>query len=189
MLRERKHARIACEELPVDEDAGCLGPRRAVAAETARSQSQPPDGEELTERERPHVGGLDVDDPGLVMGVERRDEALGFVDPDAGRNSDAPAVDVEVEVLMDVQGGPFLGERGKPERLQPTAQAGDVVRPGSPTGELPREVCGREGGEDEPPLAPAMTAPTTTVAPASVATVSRSRSRCAGITTASSATA
>ena len=79
------------------------------------------------------------------MGVERRDEALGFVDPDAGRNGDAPAVDVEVEVLMDVQGGPFLGERGKPERLQPSAQAGDVVRPGSPTGELPREVCGREG--------------------------------------------
>ena len=46
---------------------------------------------------------------------------------------------------MDVQGGSFLGERGKPERLQPSTQPGDVVRPGSPTGELTREVCGREG--------------------------------------------
>jgi len=69
VLRERKHARIACEALPGDEDPNRLRARRAVAAEAARRQSHAPDGEELTERERAHVGRLDVNDPGLVMRV------------------------------------------------------------------------------------------------------------------------
>ena len=67
-----------------------------------------------------------------------------FVDPDACRHADAPPVDVEVEVLMDVQGRSFLGERRQPERLQPSTQAGDVARPGSWADKLVREMRGCE---------------------------------------------
>ena len=77
-----------------------------------------------------------MDDAGLVMRVEWRDEALRFVDSDPGRNGDTATVDREGEVLMDVQSGSFLGERRKPERLQPSSQTADVARPGSSTHEL-----------------------------------------------------
>ena len=85
-----------------------------------------------------------MDDAGLVVRMEWRDEALGFIDSDSGWNGDPPPVDVEVQVLMDVQSRSFLGERRQPELLQPRTQAGDVARPGSSTHELSREVCGRK---------------------------------------------
>ena len=99
-----------------------------------------------------------------------------FVDSDpAGTVTRRPST--EGEVLMDVQSGSFLGERRKPERLQPSSQTADVARPGSSPTSSPERCAGTRGGEDEPPFAPAMTAPTTTAATASIARVSRFRAR------------
>ena len=106
-----------------------------------------------------------MDDPGLVMGVERRDEALRFVDSDPGRNGDTPTVDRRGRGA-DGCAGRFLPGRA-PEARALSAEHAD--RRCCAARELdrrarPRGLPARGRGEDEPPLAPAMTAPTTTVA-------------------------
>jgi hypothetical protein len=80
-----------------------------------------------------------VDDPGRVVGMNRRDEPARGVDPDPGGHDHAPARDEDVEVRVNVKRRSFAAQRRKPNCSQAGAEPFTVRRPHDQTG-------GRLGG-------------------------------------------
>src|SRR5205823_2239149 len=103
----------------------------AVRAEAALGEPHAPHVEELAEREDADRGRLDVNDPRGVVRVDRGQEALLLVDADQGGDGDMPAVDEQVEMLVDVD-AEGLGRRGPEGRWRTAARAG--VSPQAATG-------------------------------------------------------
>ena len=116
---ERQQARVTPDAASVRVDGELLTPACAGRADARARQAQPPDPEQLAERERPHLRRLDVDHAGAVVRVDRRDEPSPSVDADARRDGDAAAVDEEIQMLVRVQRRPLPGQRGQPERAEP----------------------------------------------------------------------
>src|SRR6476660_2839879 len=66
--------RVSRVELAVQVDAQRLGRRRAVAPDALWGEAHAPDAHEHPERVRLRLGGLDVNDPGVVVRVQLGDE-------------------------------------------------------------------------------------------------------------------
>ena len=71
---------------------------------------------------------LDVDDPRVVVRVERRDEAPVRIDADRGRDGVAVAAYDDVQVLMDVEALALVLERGQADLAETRVKQGAVVR-------------------------------------------------------------
>src|SRR5439155_90312 len=89
----------------------------AVAAEAAPAEADAPLAEELTERVRPILRRLDMDHSVRLVSVQLGDERTAE-NPDRRRYRHPLAVYVDVEVLVDVEGERFLGERVEVKRSQ-----------------------------------------------------------------------
>ena len=153
----------------------------AVAADATAVETDAPDAEDLAERERAHGRRLDVDDPRCVVGVERRDEAALRIDPDAGRHDDAPPVDEDVQVRVDVERRALLGKRRQAQRREPGPDrvpllAGHGAGPVSSPGSRPESTRGAEAEPaSERAASVTPTAAETAAAPIAIATSARRR--------------
>src|SRR5919197_6661946 len=141
---EEQAVRVAGQQPAVDVDPDPPGTCGAVAAEAARRERYAPDPEELAQREGTNDRRLDVDNPGRVVGMERREERLVRADADAGRDGDASPVHEDVEVVVVVQDRSLGRERGKSESAETRAEALQVSRPGRRAPQL----VGRAGDGD-----------------------------------------
>jgi len=71
-----------------------------------------------------------MNDAGLIVRMDGRDEAGSVVDADIGRHGNLRPVNNEVEMLMDVERVSFGRERGKMNRLQTGKKIFDFRYPG-----------------------------------------------------------
>jgi hypothetical protein len=72
LVNELDRRRITFEPVAVHEDLDA-GLRLAVPANATGVEANAPFGEELTQRVQPRLRGLGVEDPRVVVGVQRRD--------------------------------------------------------------------------------------------------------------------
>src|SRR6266508_341306 len=98
MSGEPEEPWVAADRLAVHVDPDELVPAAAVAPYAVGGEAHPPHVEHLAQGEGPHDGGLDVNDPGGVVSVQRGEESLSFVDPDVHRNLDTPPIHEDIEM-------------------------------------------------------------------------------------------
>src|SRR5206468_11315852 len=89
-----------------------------------------------------HFVGLHMNDAGLIVRMDGRDEAGSVVDADIGRHGNLRPVNNEVEMLMDVERVSFGRERGKMNRLQTGKKIFDFRYPGRRSRLIPGSLFG-----------------------------------------------
>src|SRR5690242_10811242 len=94
---------IAAHRLAVREDVELVIALRTVAADAILREANSPDIEELTDGEIANFVGLDMNDAGAVMRVQRRNESFVVVDADVGGDGYPFVMNEDVEVLVDVE--------------------------------------------------------------------------------------
>ena len=117
-----------------------LAASRTVPVDDGLSQRLTPNGEEVADSERPAVAGLDVDDPGRVVGVEPAD--LRCRDPDERRHRTQLPADHHREVRVLVTGEDLA--RAARDVRSWSRGAGDGRR-------AARDRHREHGGEDDDP--------------------------------------
>ena len=95
------------------------------AADAVGPQLHAPHGEEVAEQEAMGVRRLHVDDPGLVVRVEARVDALRSVDADVRRDRAEDPVDIDAQQRVDVES---LGSRRRQAQLSDALLEVGVLR-------------------------------------------------------------